>query len=331
MKRTWSIVAVAVGVACNDATGNVVPLPDAGSGGTFVVTPQTFGRGEYLVKNVAGCGECHTPRDDAGNLDMSRWLAGVPGRFDLAPFDDAIGSISAPNLTPAGGVGRWTDDSLRRAIVDGVTPDGAPLAPVMPSYVFHNMSDDDARAIVVYLRSLQPIESVIPARQPLPVHLHAAVAPIPDSAIPHTTLPASDPKFPRAEHGRYLAAQVGFCMDCHSPWRVDASSPLDTTKLFAGGRAFSSREWTVPPPAPAVIYSYNVTPHESGIKGWTEATVAHAITTGADDQGVPLCRPMPSGPTGSLGGITADDALDIGIYLTTLPPIDSGAIPSCPR
>jgi mono/diheme cytochrome c family protein len=332
-KLTLLAIACTALVACDDTIGLVRPAPaDAGVDAPALASPETFGRGEYLAKNVAACGECHTPRDDSGNLDMSRWLSGVVGRFDLAPYDDAVGLVSAPNLTShATGLASWTDDEILRAMRDGVGRDGAPLAPVMPYYVFHNMTDDDARAIVVYLRSVAPVENQVPARQPLPVPMSAPASPIPESAIPHTTLATTDGLYSRAEHGRYLAGQVGFCMDCHSPWRYDASPPLDVTKLFAGGRALSSREWVVPPPAPAVVYAYNVTPHDSGIKGWTEATVARAITAGLDQNGAPLCRPMPSGPFGSLGGITADDALDIGVYLTTLPPKDSGSIPQCPR
>jgi hypothetical protein len=156
--------------------------------------------------------------------------------------------------------------------------------------------------------------------------------PVPESAIPHTTLPQSDPKFARAEHGRYLAAEIGMCMDCHSPWHFDATPPLDVHALFSGGRPFSAKEWAVAsPPAPAVVYSYNLTPHTTGIEGWDAPTVAHAITFGVDNGGQSLCRPMPSGPMGSFGGMLADDALDIGLYLTTLPPIDSGDIPTCPR
>jgi hypothetical protein len=38
---------------------------------------------------------------------------------------------------------------------------------------------------------------------------------------------------------------------------------------------------------------------------------------------------MPSTYGGSLLGMRAQDALDIGLYLTTLPPRDSGVIPAC--
>ena len=35
-------------------------------------------RGQYLVEGPGHCGECHTPRNFAGALDLSRWLGGAP-------------------------------------------------------------------------------------------------------------------------------------------------------------------------------------------------------------------------------------------------------------
>src|SRR5580658_9627389 len=35
-------------------------------------------RGRYLVESVAMCELCHTPRDEHGNPDHSRWLMGGP-------------------------------------------------------------------------------------------------------------------------------------------------------------------------------------------------------------------------------------------------------------
>ena len=85
----------------------------------------------------------------------------------------------------------------------------------------------------------------------------------------------------------------------------------------------------MPAPAPAVVYSYDVTPHASGIAGWTANDVALVLNAGTLPGGASLCRPMPSGPVGGFGGMLAQDALDIGAYLTTLAPIDGGDIPLC--
>lgn len=328
--------AAAAVAACDDAgtSAPVAGVADAGAqdGGAVVtgaVDPAVLERGEYLVRSVAGCGECHTPRDAQGNLDMSGWLAGVADRFDLAPADDSVGSISAPNLTPYH-LASWSDDDVKRALRDGVSIDGTPLYPVMPYYAFHNMSEDDAAAIVTYLRAVTPIAHDVPPRQPLPVAFDAPAPPIPESAIPHTTLAPSDPSFAAAEHGRYLAGEIGFCLDCHTPWRLGITQPLDLVRVFAGQRAFSSREWSVPPPAPPVVYSSDVTPDPTGIGGWSPDDVALAIRHGTGKPTGTLCRPMPSGPAGAFGGMLAQDARDIGTYLTTIPPIPGGdGVPKC--
>ncbi len=320
-----TLAALAVGACQSSSSG---PAPAGVDAGRPAGDPAAIARGEYLVRAVAMCGECHTPRRPDGSLDPKLWLAGVPNRFDVEPVDDARGGISAPNLTPAA-LGAWTDDAIRRAMLDGVGENG-PLVPVMPSYVFHNLKPADVDAIIAYLRQIPPIDAAVGGRQPLSVPPTAPAAPLADRAIPHTTLKPSDPSYARAERGRYLAS-VGLCVDCHSAWRPNASPPLALERLFAGGRAFSRAEWGVATErAPAVIYSYNLTPHASGLSGWTPAMVAATLKTNLDDHKLPLCRPMPGGPMGSYAALTDDDALDLGWYVTTLPPIDSGDIPQCP-
>jgi mono/diheme cytochrome c family protein len=320
-----ALVVCALG-ACRKKTNDATAGPDAG----VPSDPATVARGEYLVKAVAGCGECHTPRGADGKLDTTRWLAGVPDRFDLEPDDDARGAIGASNLTPSA-LASWSDDEVRRAIVDGVDDVDQPLAPVMPYYVFHNMDPKDVDAIVAYLRTIPAVDSDVRARQPLSVPIVKPADPVPDSAIPHTTLKKSDPTYARAEHGRYLAAQVGLCMDCHTAWRIDADQPLALDRLFAGGRPFSKKDWAVTEAnAPPIIFSYNITPDESGIAGWTPDTVATLLKKGTDEGGQRICRPMPAGPDGAHGALTDDDALDIGLYLTTIAKIASGDLPQCP-
>jgi mono/diheme cytochrome c family protein len=313
-------------LAC-DGTG-AVAVGDDGMNGPHLVDPAVLTRGEYLVRSVAGCGECHTPRDTQGDLDMSRWMGGVADRFDLAPDDDSTGGISAPNLTPAG-LATWSDDEIKGAFLDGLARDGSSLFPLMPYYAYHNMTDADADAIITYLRSLPAVANAVPKRQPLPVALDGPAPPIPEEAIPHTTLATNDPHYAAAEHGRYLAGEIGFCLDCHTLWRLGAAQPLDLTRVFAGGRAFSSRDWTVTSGAPPVIYSADITPHASGIAGWTANDVVTVLSHGTLPQGDALCRPMPFGPFGGFGGLNRQDAQDIGTYVTTIPPIESAGLPSC--
>jgi len=257
-------------------------------------------------------------------------LAGNEAFADLDPTSTTKGLVPTPNLTPDPdtGLGGWTDEQIKNAFLNGIDADGKPLFSIMPYYVLHNMSDDDANSIVMYLRSIPAVKHTIPERQDLGFPVTTA-KPVPAASIPDTTLPPSDPNYAKAEAGRYLAGSIGICMECHTEHDAMAAVPLKLDKLFAGNEAFSRDSLGLPPVFPANIYSANVTPAANGIKGWTAKQVSTTLLTGVNNAGIPLCPPMPVGPNGAFGGLTADDALAIGYYITTLPPIDNGVIPWC--
>src|SRR4029077_16636704 len=65
-------------------------------------------RGEYLVRAVGHCGECHTPRSALTMaVDNARFLAGNPKK--TGPEGQA-----APNITPdkGTGIGDWTEEQI---------------------------------------------------------------------------------------------------------------------------------------------------------------------------------------------------------------------------
>ncbi len=283
-------------------------------------------RGEYLVRHVSLCGDCHTPIDlDTGAPDPALWLAGNPAFIDIDPLDPDFGLLPSKNLTAVAG---WAADQIKDAFQNGNAPSG-PLAAVMPYWVFHNMSDADADAIVAYLQSLDFIENVIPARQD-PWNVVAPAPPIADSDIPQTTLTKDDPDYESAVRGRYLTGMASLCADCHTPELAPGSETLvDYTMLFAGGRAFPREAFGLGDPWPALIYTRNITPHATGIAGWTAAQVRIALQDGTDDDGDGLCPPMPSGPMGAFAGMTDEDAIDIGNYITTMPGIDNTIAEDC--
>src|SRR5262249_55201611 len=150
-----------------------------------------------------------------------------------------VGAIYVKNLTPdmATGLGAWTDAEIKDAFMNGNEKGGRPLFPIMPYYVFHNMTDADANAVVAYLRSIPAVSNAIPANEPLPSPFRAPAMPVPADMIPKTTLAATDANYQRAERGRYLAGNIGVCMECHTE-HVAGPVPLDLTKLFAGKNAF---------------------------------------------------------------------------------------------
>ncbi|HEX7051284.1 MAG TPA: c-type cytochrome [Longimicrobiales bacterium] len=93
--------------------------------------------GAYLT-HIAGCVGCHGP-------DLSGGPA--PG----AP----PGTPPAQDLTPAG-IGSWTEQDFFHAIRLGQRPDGSAIDTFMPWLTFRNMTDDELRAIWLYLKTLPP-------------------------------------------------------------------------------------------------------------------------------------------------------------------------------
>lgn len=112
-------------------------------------TSTEVSRGKYLVESVAMCGECHTPRDSNGRLDRSRWLQGAPVIW-VSSQPDPNWPLKAPRI---GGTPPASDADLVKLLTTGIWKTGQPLRPPMMPF---RMSESDARAVVVYLRSLAP-------------------------------------------------------------------------------------------------------------------------------------------------------------------------------
>ena len=114
--------------------------------GTY--TQEQIDRGRYLVEGAAMCGQCHSPRNDKGELQMDQWLHGGPVPL-LTPKGYAKKwAYKAPRLA---GLPQHTDEQLVTLLTTGVNRDGREPMPPMPPY---RMTADDARAIAAYLRSV---------------------------------------------------------------------------------------------------------------------------------------------------------------------------------
>jgi mono/diheme cytochrome c family protein len=104
-------------------------------------------RGRYIVESVAMCELCHTPRDEHGNPDRSRWLKGGPTQ--LRP------SYPAPAWTQVepriGGGPPGTDADFIKLLTTGIARTGLPPNPPMPPF---RMTQADAQAVLAYLKSL---------------------------------------------------------------------------------------------------------------------------------------------------------------------------------
>ena len=92
--------------------------------------------GKYMV-DTNDCRVCHG--------------AELNGGRHANPTIDRI----SPNLTPGGEVAFWSEEQFMNSIRNGVTPSGHPLDPdLMPWKDYRYFSDDELKAIYLYLQSL---------------------------------------------------------------------------------------------------------------------------------------------------------------------------------
>jgi mono/diheme cytochrome c family protein len=115
-------------------------------------------RGEYLVRAVGHCGECHSPRTVTQATDNSRFLAGNP----KGPEDAAV-----PNITPDAdtGIGKWSVDEIAEYLGTGNRPDGDVAGGLMGEVIdgtlagYKDMTKADRAAIAQYLKSIPAVKN----------------------------------------------------------------------------------------------------------------------------------------------------------------------------
>ncbi|MBP0481795.1 c-type cytochrome [Sagittula salina] len=249
-------------------------------------------RGEYLVQSIMGCGNCHTPMGPQGP-DHGADLSG------RVVEDSAAFRAVAPNITPAGRIADWSDADLARAIREGIRPDGSIIGPPMPFAAYRAISDDDLSAIVAYLRAAPAVEN-----DPGTSTYHV---PLPPAYGPPTTAPVTAPApGVTADYGSYLAA-LGHCMECHSP--MTPKGPDWSPEGFARGGFEFHGPW-------GTSVAPNLTDHEDGLAGYSDAELKAMIVQGLRPDGSAMLPPMPYGYLARM-----DDAdLDaIVLYLRAIP------------
>jgi len=101
--------------------------------------PERGPTAEYGKYVAATCTGCHGPGFSGGK---------IPGAPPTAP--------AAANLTPdrETGLGAWTEEDFFRALRTGVRPDGRALDGFMPWKLTAQMTDDEIRALWLYLQSV---------------------------------------------------------------------------------------------------------------------------------------------------------------------------------
>jgi len=116
-----------------------------------------WNRGAYLVRAMAHCGECHTPRTWYGVPDAARWLAGTRDGPEGKPV---------PNITPheRSGIGRWGLDDIAYYLRTGMTPGGDFAGGLMAEVIDEGtryLNGPDRTAIAVYIKSVPAVDTPV--------------------------------------------------------------------------------------------------------------------------------------------------------------------------
>jgi mono/diheme cytochrome c family protein len=257
-------------------------------------------RGTYLMDSIVACGNCHTPRDPENPASTIAGMA-YAGAFTIK--EEGLNAY-ASNITMdiETGIGSWTDEGIITAIRDGIRPDGTLIGPPMPSPFYATMSDYDVQSIVAYLRTVEPVNNVVPKSEysmPLPPNYGPKVESVPEVS-----------KDDLLAYGRYVTHTLGHCTECHTPM---SEGRFDFSRLNVGGRVLPNVFGV------ATAVSLNITPHPTaGIGEWSDEEIKRAITDGVSRDGRELVEIM---AYPSYKNINEEDMNAMIAYLRSVPPL----------
>ena len=267
--------------------------------------------GKYLA-TAGNCVSCHTAS------------GGAPFAGGVA-FRTKFGTIYSTNITPDNetGIGRWTTEQFRRAVRDGVNPDGQHLYPAFPYTAFTKLSDADVDAIFAYLKSLTPARSRPPQNDLIfPFNQRATLSEWKTLYFDNKRFVPNAGKSSEWNRGAYLVEALGHCSACHTPRNFMAA---ERTELrFTGGTYQDKvrgqiRTWS----------TVNLTSASSGLKAWTVDDLVAYLQTGLNSYATTF-GPMNEVIMNSTRHLTAADVRGMAVYLKSLPANEQSTSPKYP-
>jgi mono/diheme cytochrome c family protein len=160
----------------------------------------------------------------------------------------------------------------------------------MPSQDFLNLTDHELSDIVAYIRSTRPVNRDMGAVKFGPVFAAFTI----DHDKPHVVEPPVEA--PSAELGQHI---VQVCRGCHGP-------------QLSGGKMAGD------PDMPIVA---NLTPHETGLKSWSESDFIRALREGKRKDGTAINKMM---PWKAYRQMTDTELKAVWAYLQTVPALEKG-------
>jgi mono/diheme cytochrome c family protein len=248
---------------------------------------------------AGGCTSCHaTPNQD----DKLR----LGGGYALkSPF----GTFHVPNISPhkQDGIGSWTAADFTRAMREGTSPDGRHYYPAFPYTSYQRMNAEELADLFAFMMTLQPVEGRAPGHDlPFPFNIRRGVGLWKLAFLDGRTFAPDPAKSAGWNRGAYLVNGPGHCAECHSQ-RSFAGAIIEDRR-FAGGPDPEGRG-TVP----------NITPHPTGIGGWTADDLATLLKTGETPNFDTVGGPM-ADVVGHTRQLSDADRQAMAEYLISLPP-----------
>ncbi|MFJ3315205.1 c-type cytochrome [Herbaspirillum huttiense] len=270
-------------------------LPSDFSDALDASTREQILRGRYVAR-LGDCVACHTQ-------DKRKPMAG--GLALETPF----GKLYSTNITPdrQTGIGQYSFAQFDRVMREGVTADGRHLYPAMPYPSYAKMSEEDMRALYVYLMQAvkplalpnRPLEMSFPFNQRWGMALwNMAFL----QAGPFRPDPAQSAQWNR---GAYIVQGPGHCGACHTPRGIGMQEKT-MSESGSNGPLFLSGE---------TVENWRAL----DLRGrWQPADVAGLLRTGSNRFGT-VAGNMVDVVQHSTQYMSDEDLLAIGTYLASLP------------
>ncbi|WP_029030514.1 cytochrome c [Salinarimonas rosea] len=253
--------------------------------------------GETLFR-AGGCASCHATPEQDDPLHLGGGLA----------LETDYGTFRVPNLSPSrDGIFGWTTAQFVRAMRGGVSPEGEHYYPSFPYTSYTRMTAADLRDLHGFLMTLEPVDGAAPDHDlRFPFSVRRGIGLWKLAYLDGEPFAAPEGMDPLLARGAYLVEGPGHCAECHSP--RNALGAIREDARFAGGPNPEGRGF-IP----------NITPHETGIGGWSRAEIVELLASGFTPEFDVVGGQMAK-VVDNTSELSAEDRDAIAAYLLALPP-----------
>jgi mono/diheme cytochrome c family protein len=259
-------------------------------------------RGRYL-SIAANCVACHTREGGAA------YAGGLP-------FETPFGVLYSSNITsdPVAGIGRWSERQFIDALRRGVRPDGQHLYPAFPYTAYTLISDQDAKALYAYFKTVKASRFRPPQNaMKFPFGERRLLGPWKQLYFEEARFVADSSKSRAWNRGAYLVEALGHCGACHSPRNRLGAESKDWA--MTGGvhghkdRDGKTRTWS----------ASNLTSAPGGLAAWSHADLVAYLGKGISPRAA-VFGPM-NEVIASTSRLSQSDIAAMATYLKSIAPL----------